>query len=276
MPDKSDNWGYSEEGLKHYTAHRAVGPITIDGRPDEETWALAPRSPRFEDLVDGRPGLFDTRVSIVWDDDCLYVAFWVEEPHLEATYTQRDSMICAENDVEIFIAGEDAYYEFELNALGTIMERMYIWQDAYRDSVYARSPEFDLLNGQRICTLGGPGSGFRHPRGRRWAFLDWDFPGLKWAVHLDGTINDDRDVDKGWTAEIAFPWKGLKWLAEGRSLPGKEGDIWRMDLSRFEHIRTGGGTLCPGWALNAHGFYDSHIPHRFSYIHLSETEAGKQ
>ena len=83
MPDESDNWGYTQAGLKHYTAHRAVGPITIDGRPDEETWQLAPRSPRFEDLVDARPGLFDTRASIVWDDDCLYVAFWVEEPNLE-------------------------------------------------------------------------------------------------------------------------------------------------------------------------------------------------
>ena len=29
-----------------------------------------------------------------------------------------------------------------------------------------------------------------HPRGNRWAFPDWDFPGLKTAVKIDGTLND--------------------------------------------------------------------------------------
>lgn len=272
MPDANDNWGYTGAGLKHYTAYRAAGPISIDGRPDEETWQLAPRSPRFEDLVDARPGLFDTRASIVWDDDCLYVAFWVEEPNIEATYTERDSMICCENDVEIFIAGEHGYYEFELNALGTVMERFYIWQDAYEKSVYAEAPEFDLLSKQRIVTLSQS-----HPRGRRWAFLDWDMPGMRHAVHRNGTINDDSDVDAGWTVEVAFPWQSLKWLADGRCLPGREGDVWRMDLSRFQWFTGAGGSrVCPGWAFNTHGVYDSHIPDRFTYIHLSETEVGVQ
>ena len=75
----------------------------------------------------------------------LYVGFWLEEPDVRATYTTRDSMICEENDVEVFIAGEDSYYEFELNALGTIMERFYVWQDAYIEAGYAKLPEFDLL-----------------------------------------------------------------------------------------------------------------------------------
>ena len=26
----------------------------------------------------------------------------------------------------------------------------------------------------------------------------------------------------------------------------------------------------PGWALNAHGVYDSHIPECFSYVHFTE------
>ena len=67
----------------------------------------------------GRPALFDTRAAVLWDDEYLYVGFWLEEPDVRATYTTRDSMICEENDVEVFIAGEDTYYEFELNALGT-------------------------------------------------------------------------------------------------------------------------------------------------------------
>ena len=271
----ASEYGYSEEGLKHYTCYRAAGPMVVDGRLDEASWALAPRSPRFEDLEQpGRPAFFDTRAAMLWDDAYLYVGFWLEEPNVRATYTTRDSMICMENDVEVFIAGKDAYYEFELNALGTIMERFFVWQDAYAGSKYAEAPEFDLLGTQLVDTLGGPGTGFNHPRGRRWIFREWDMPGLRWAVHVDGTINDPSDLDRGWTAEIAFPWKGLQWLADGRPLPAREGDIWRMDVSRFEWIEEGGGRPCPGWVWSSHGAYDSHIPDRFTYIHFSERTVG--
>ena len=270
-------YGYSEEGLKHYTSFRASGPIVVDGKPDEDSWGLAPRSPRFEDLEQlGRPALFDTQAAVLWDDDYLYVAFWLEEPHVWATYTERDSMICHENDVEVFIAGKDAYYEFEMNALGTIMERFYVWQDAYIEAGYAKIPEFDLLGTELVDTLGGPWTGFRHPRGRRWAFREWDMPGLKWAVHVDGTINDPDDIDRGWTAEIAFPWQGLKHLADGRSLPASEGDVWRMDFSRFQWVDQGGRRTCPGWVWSSHEAYDSHIPDRFTYIHLSEQVVGTE
>jgi len=268
-------YGYSEEGLKHYTCYRAAGPIQVDGRLDEASWQLAPKSPRFEDLEQpGRPALFDTRAAMLWDDTCLYVGFWVEEPNLRATYTRRDSMICEENDVELFIAGRDAYYEFELNALGTIMERFYVWQNAYVEAGYARIPEFDLLGTGLVDTLGGRWSGFHHPRGRRWAFREWDLPGLRWAVQVDGTLNDDSDLDRGWTAEIAFPWQGLRHLTDGRSLPPRNGDTWRLDVSRFEWLEQGGRRVCPGWAWSSHGAYDSHIPDRFTYIHLSDQVVG--
>ncbi len=271
----TSKYGYSEEGLKHYTACRANGPIVVDGRLDEAAWRLADRSPRFEDLEEpGRPALFDTRAAVLWDDDYMYVGFWVEDPDVRATYTERDSMICEENDVEVFIAGEDTYYEFELNALGTIMERFYVWQDAYVEAGYSAIPEFDLQGTRLVDTLGGTKTGHAHPRGRRWAFREWDMPGMKWAVHVDGTINDPTDRDRGWTAEIAFPWQGLKHLADGRSLPAREGDTWRMDFSRFQWIDEGGFRTCPGWAWNSHGIYDSHIPDRFSVIHFTERVVG--
>jgi hypothetical protein len=60
-----------------------------------------------------------------------------------------------------------------------------------------------------------------HPRGPRTAFLGYDFPGLKSAVAIDGTLNDNSDTDRGWTVELALPWKSMNWLAkgDGRSLP---------------------------------------------------------
>jgi hypothetical protein len=35
--------------------------------------------------------------------------------------------------------------------------------------------------------------GHVHPRGERWGFLDWDFPGLRTAVHVDGVVSE-REV----------------------------------------------------------------------------------
>jgi hypothetical protein len=267
----NNNWGYTDEGLKHYTACRAAGPIVVDGCLDDLTWTQVQRSPRFVDLAElGRPALLDTQAAIVWDDDYLYVGFWCEEPDLRAMLVERDSMICLENDVEVFIAGANAYFEFELNALGTIMERFYIWQDTFVSAGYSKLPEFDPLGEGIVDTLGGRWSGHKHPRGRRWCFRNWDMSGLQWAVSLDGTLNDHSDVDRGWTAEIAFPWSGLKHLADGRSLPAQDGDLWRMDLSRFQWFEEGGRRTCPGWAWSSHGVYDSHIPERFTYIHLSD------
>jgi hypothetical protein len=123
---------------------------------------------------------------------------------------KRDSMICDENDVEVFIGSKNGYYEFELNALGTIMERFYIWQNTSLSAGYSKIPEFDLLGTNLVDTLGGSWSPFNHPRGRRWAFREWDMPSLKWAVQVNGTINNPADIERGWTAEIAFPWLGAK------------------------------------------------------------------
>ncbi len=59
-----------------------------------------------------------------------------------ATLTERDSPIYKDNDVELFIAGRDAYYEFEINALATLYEALFIWEDTYEKSGYSRLPEF--------------------------------------------------------------------------------------------------------------------------------------
>lgn len=55
-----------------------------------------------------------------WDELNLNVAFEIGEPLVEARQTERDSLVCLENDVEVFIDGGDCYYEFEINALGTV------------------------------------------------------------------------------------------------------------------------------------------------------------
>jgi hypothetical protein len=253
-----------------YICRRTPVPPALDGCLESEPWRRAERSSRFVDLVSGVPGPFDTRMAALWDERCFYAAFWVEEPNVQARLIERDSFIWTENDVELFIAGPDCYYEFQINALGTIYEVFYIWQDAYRTAGFAGRPEFDLA-AHPVDVLGGfqDASRYgRHPRGRRWAFLDWDFPGLRWRVFVDGTLNNERDIDRGWRVELAFPWAGFASLAQSRPLPPGEGEEWRMDFSRFEAFHAAGRRVTPdpGWALDRHGVYDSHIPERFSRI----------
>lgn len=271
----SSPFPWPEERIAHYTAYRAPEPLTIDGKLDEKSWKLAPRSPRFVDLITGAPTIHDTRAAVLWDDDYLYVGYWVEEPFVEAKLTERDAPIYEENDVELFIAGPDAYYEFEINALGTIYEALFIWDDAYESGGFAGLPEFSrTAEGARPWN----GVGFEtHPRGPRLGLFRWDLPGLKAATSVDGTINDNSDRDRGWTAEIAIPWSGLARFAkgDGRALPPRDGDTWRMDFSRFNSYREAAPSKDPGgWAWSAHGIWDSHIPELFPYIHFSDKPVG--
>jgi len=272
-----ERYGVSEERLAHVTCHRATQPIVVDGDLDKPAWKAIPRSSRFVDMVSGEPALYETRVACQWDDGRFYVAYWVEEPQVRATLTERDSFIWNDNDVELFVAGDDCYYELEINAFGTVYEAFFVWQDALvRGSRFDRR-EFDLYERQ-VDLLGGFQDARRwgrHSRGRRWAFLDFDLGDLEAAVRVDGRINDPTTVDRGWTVELALPWRSLELFFDGRTLPPQEGDTLRCDFSRFQALRVHGKPLPenPGWSLNPHGAYDSHIPESFSVVHFTETPA---
>ena len=254
---------YPREKIAKYDAHWTNQAPQIDGHLDESCWLRVPQSPRFADLITGETAKFDTRAAVLWDREYLYIGFWIEEPDVQGNFLRRDSPIYRENDVEVFIAGRDAYYEFEINARNTIYEVFFIWRDAFESGGFASAPEF--AKGRRFN-----GVGFRnHPRGLRQGFFDWDFPGIQTAVQIDGTLNDSSDQDRGWTVELAFPWSGMEWLAksDGRSLPPQAGDVWRIDFSRFEKLpRRPGRRRTAGWAWSPHGVWDSHIPELFPQV----------
>ena len=255
------------EEVSHYTAYRVSESINVDGRLDKPVWQHAPKSTRFVDLVSGSKTIHDTRAAVLWDDVNLYVGFWIEEPLVEASLTEQNALIYNDNDVEVFIAGQDAYYEFEINAFGTIYEVLFIWDDAR--GKYADRSEFARdAPGARTWD----GVGYKHPRGSRVGYWGWDLQGLESAVHVDGSINMNQDRDRGWTVELAFPWTGLKIIAEGdgRALPPNEGDTWRMDFSRFNTYKEAApASDSGGWTWSSHHVWDSHVPECFPQIHFT-------
>lgn len=275
--------GHLESTPPAYTCLRTRIRPSPGGLLPDDAWQDAARSPRFVDMVTGQPAIFDTRAAALWDNDNLYIRFWVEEPFVEAALTQRDSLIFNENDVEVFIDGGDCYYELEINALGTLYEVFFIWQDAYRRGSRFDVPEFDLLSRKALSFAGNydrtPATFWwgTHPRGARWAFLDWDFPGLRSAVAVDGRINNRDSIDRGWTVSLAFPWAGMNWLAGSRSLPPLDGDIWRLFFGRFEKLELAGQRPepQPAWCWTPHGVLDTHIPERFTRVMFSTAYAGQ-
>ncbi len=161
-----------------YVCHKAASPPRVDGRLDDAAWREAAWTDDFVDIEGGkkpRPAL-RTRAKMLWDDEYFYVGAELVEPQLWATLTQHDSVIFQDDDFEVFIdpnGDNHEYYEFEINALGTT---------------------WDLLV-PRPYKDGGK------------AVDAWEIPGLKSAVHLDGGLNVPGDTDRGWSVELAFPWR---------------------------------------------------------------------
>jgi hypothetical protein len=187
---------------------------------------------------------------MLWDDQNLYIAAELEEPHVWATLTQHDSVIFHDNDFEVFLdpdADNHVYAELELNALNTTWDLLLTMP--YRDS------------------------------GR--AINAWEISGLKTAVRVDGTLNDPRDRDRGWTVEMAWPWQGLKELTR-RPTPPKDGDQWRINFSRvqWEHEIADGkyrkvkDKREDNWVWSPQGVIDMHQPERWGYLQFSSAEIG--
>jgi hypothetical protein len=235
-----------------YVCYRTAGPIAIDGKLDEAAWAAVPWSEDFVDIEgDKRPRpRFRTRMKMLWDDEALYIAAELEEPHVWATLTEHDSVIFIDNDFEVFLdpdGDNHLYGELELNALNTTWDLLLT--KPYKDA------------------------------GR--AVQNWEIRGLKTAVHVDGTLNDPRDTDRGWTVEIKWPWSGLKELTDV-PLPPRDGDQWRINFSRVEwdmEVVDGKYRKLPkrpehNWVWSPQGVIDMHRPERWGYVQFSTAKPG--
>ena len=254
--------------IPQYSAVKiAGGSITIDGKLDEKVWADATKTSRFVDLVSGKATIHNTESAILWDDENLYIAFWIQDPDVQAKFKNRDDLIYNDNDIEIFIAGDNAYYEFEMNAFSTIYEAFVMWDDKYDALNFTEEPTLAKTH-PRVQPFNGVGYK-THPRGKRKIALDYDFPKLKAATSVSGTINDSKDRDRGWTAEISLPWSGMKQLLKGdtRSCPPEPEDVWRINLFRFNQYKEAPPAKdSGGWAWSHHGVWDSHVPECFPKV----------
>jgi len=233
-----------------YHCRRAPRPLEIDGRLDKPEWAAAPWSDDFVDIegdLRPRPPL-RTRVKMLWDDQFLYIGAQLEEPNVWATLTEHDSVIFHDNDFEVFIdpdGDNHDYYELEINAFNTTWD----------------------LHLPRPYRDGGP------------ARNEWEIPDMRTAVHVDGAINDPSVKDRGWSVEIALPWKPLGEFATCVA-PPRVGDTWRINFSRVEWdvVGTPDNKVAKvpdrpehNWVWSPQGVVDMHRPELWGYLKFVDT-----
>lgn len=238
---------------ENYVCYKTDQEIVLDGRLTETDWRHAEWTNYFVDIEgDLKPKpLYNTRVKMLWDDSCFYFGARLEEPHLWARLKQRDTVIYKDNDFEIFIDPDGdthGYYEYEVNAYAT--EWDLFLTKPYRDGA---------------CALDG-----------------FDYPGLRTAVSLQGTVNHPSDTDTSWTLEVAVPWKTFKDCAH-TSLPPQDSDQWRVNFSRVQwqldklsngyrkkiNPKTGKAFPEYNWVWSPQGLIAMHAPETWGIVQFS-------
>ena len=235
-----------EYAPRTYVCYKTSTPMLVDGRLNDPGWVNAKWSESFVDIEGNlKPEPFyDTKVKMLWDDNYFYFGAEMEEPHVWATLTARDAVIFKDNDFEIFLDPDGDthnYYELEVNAFET---------------------EWDLI-------LLKP----YHDQSKV-AVDSWDIPGLITKVHVNGTINDPSDMDKGWSVEIAIPWKALEECAP--NFHPQEGEQWKVNFSRVQwdvdiveeqYVKTDSPEF--NWVWSPQGLIYMHMPDLWGLVQFT-------
>ena len=258
------NCPYTE--IPKYTCRRATTPPRLDGNLDKPFWQDIERTPSFSDMASGARAHFDTRAALQWDDDGLYAAFWVSDPDVWTLNTERIMMGWQENGIVICVAFPGAVYELGVSPSGKTEPLTMVWKDAYVHGSHYDVPQFNLAR-LRPFVLGEDHK-TDHARGPRWGFERWDLPGVRVAVQVDGTLNDRHVIDRGWSAEIALPWTGMKLLDDREILPPRNGTELRVELARREVVEGPFSNATALWTWARHGSADLHIPECYPVVTL--------
>ncbi|MCI0418556.1 MAG: carbohydrate-binding family 9-like protein [Acidobacteria bacterium] len=215
--------------LPEYVVRSIKEKIVVDGKLSEPAWSqAAPITLLFPwDFQTG--GKQKTTVSLVRDSDTLYVGYEADDTDITATHESRDDPTYKDDCVEIFIKPSqetDSYLGMEMNARGVLY-----------DYFFSFPKELDkALN----------------------------FEGVQLKTTLRGTLNQSGDQDKGWTLEVAIPFKNFARLAK-QPVP-KTGEQWRVQINRWDGTEASGGRRLSMWCHSGLKKADPHNPERFGIL----------
>ncbi|MDY6913307.1 MAG: carbohydrate-binding family 9-like protein [Planctomycetota bacterium] len=178
-------------------------PVKVDGKLDDPAWEKAvvyKMNLPADHAAKGRKLQAGGEVRLAWDDRYFYVAV-----------VFQDYDIVAEGDA-------DQLHHYRLGDLCELFLK----------------PNDQTWYWELYVTPRGKKSSFWFPgRGRGLPSCFKYKCGLKVAARCDGTLNDWRDKDKGWTGEMAMPISNL--TARGEKF-GPDAD-WRILVARYNYDR---------------------------------------
>ncbi len=255
-PESSEPYTPKPFKPRQYVVYRTIDDIVVDGKFDESSWENAEWTDNHVHIVfEGykNPNL-NTRTKMVWDDEKIYFAGFLEEPNIYARFIKNDTFICYESDFEIFIDVDgDArdYVEIEFNALGTF------W-----DVMYAKELDKGAL-----------------PKSFSWIpnSEPWDVQGMRLAVRTDGTVNYPLDKDEGWYYECSIPWSSLQELSLRGDQLNQNGASMRVNFSRVQYnikedwpIEDWSSVKGVDWLWSPMLTYRAHVIETFGRVIMSE------
>jgi len=175
---------------------RAAAKPKIDGEhAGEAAWEGALELGAFLQTLNGDPVSRTTAVKLMWDDEGLYVAMSAKDDHLQSKYTNHDDELWHEDAFEVFLdprGDKKHYYEIQVSPAGVMFDS---YLPAYRKNR------------------------------NEWSSA------ARFEVKREGTLNDDSDDDRGWSAELMLPFASME---QGGGVPPAAGDRWRANFFRVD------------------------------------------
>ena len=184
---------------------RASAPPSIDGRLDDAAWA---RAAHITDLVQlapraGEPASETSDVYITYDSANIYIAF-------HAHFSDPQTMRAQRKDRDVR-TGDDVFWVY--------FDPFLDQQRAYSFGVNAYGVQMDTIVSSRS------GGGFGRRRGGGGPGLRLPFGDASWDTLFDSA---GRIVADGFTAEIAIPFKSLRYPQRGGNAPHQ----WGFQIAR--------------------------------------------
>lgn len=162
--------------IETYKSYKTTEVMVMDGRLNEDIWKKAEEGKldnfyQIEKITDKQAGTF----KMVWDEENLYLAFQMEDKYINAKETKRDGEPYLDDCAELFVTplpeANKIHCAIEVNVKKTSNDIIYI-EDYYKGE-----------------------------KGVVKAFT----PSLECGVVIDGSLNNNSDIDKGWVMELKIP-----------------------------------------------------------------------
>jgi hypothetical protein len=222
-----------------YKVSRAREPITVDGKMDEASWKNAEvQSFNYFYRGDKPVEKQNSKFRMLWDDANLYLFYECEDTSLTARETNFDGRTYIDDCAEFFVvpAPDSVYmhFGFEINITEVRYDYIVLWK-------YYNNRTFFI-------------SGYN--------------PEYKVKAIFNGTLNNDKDKDKGWTMEFAIPMSAFSnFNGVARAKPGVRWAFQavRQDRNYVDDRFRSTSTLFPIYDIRK----DVHQPSRFGLLEFT-------